>query len=140
MSGGAFNYWNASYPLEEIAKTLKYGKNVYSKEEINLLKETYKKLRIAEIYAHEVEWWLSGDTGSDTAQERIEKDIQKVDEEVEALPVKERACSICRNYNFSFSMCMYGYDDFEKHPEGCWAFEAEDDYDYDDDDDDDDDD
>jgi hypothetical protein len=127
MSGGAFDYWNASYPLEEIAKTLKYGKNVYTEEEINLLKETYKKLRIAEIYAHEVEWWLSGDTGSDTAQRRIEKDIQKVDKEVEALPVKERTCSICRYCKFH--RCMYDYDDFEKHPESCWAFQVEDDYD-----------
>ena len=41
------------------------------------LKEAVNALRIAEIYAHRVDWFLSGDDGEDNFPERLSSDLEE---------------------------------------------------------------
>jgi len=50
-------------------------------ETIELLKETYRKLKIAAIYAHEVDYMLSGDSGEDDLKESIKRELEEFEEE-----------------------------------------------------------
>ena len=42
---------------------------------IETMKEAYKQIRIAEIYAMRIDWMMSGDDGEDSFRERIKEDL-----------------------------------------------------------------
>lgn len=48
---------------------------------IRTMKEAYRQIRIAEIYAGHVEWVMSGDDGEDTVRERLKEDLVAFEKE-----------------------------------------------------------
>ena len=90
MSGGHFCY--DQFKLGEIADAIqeiihnndseelnRWGDTIgrgYSAETINEFRDAISHLRLAQIYAHEVDWLLSGDTGEDRFHERLNNDIK----------------------------------------------------------------
>ena len=109
MSGGRFEY--NQYRIRDIAnevereiynsgrektvKELKDEKNSwyhgyepdpvhyeYPEEVVNEFIKAYKILRVAEIYAHRIDWLLSGDNGEETFMERLSQDLQSFDAEL----------------------------------------------------------
>lgn len=94
MSGGFFEY--NQYRIQQIADQLedvilKNGKKRESKESwedeyyyeyplhiIEKFKEGLKLLKITQIYAHRIDWLLSGDDGEETFLERLESDLSKL--------------------------------------------------------------
>ena len=59
-------------------------------ETIETMKEAYRQIRIAEIYATRIDWMMSGDDGEDTLQERLNKDLETFEKESQT---KDWACS-----------------------------------------------
>ena len=57
---------------------------------IETMKEAYKQIRIAEIYATRVDWVMSGDDGEDDLQERLSEDLEAFEKEFQT---KDWACS-----------------------------------------------
>jgi hypothetical protein len=51
----------------------------YPEEVINEFKKAYTLLRLAEIYAHRIDWLLSGDDGEETFIKRLTDDIKVFD-------------------------------------------------------------
>ncbi len=45
------------------------------------MKEAWRQLRIAEIYATRVDWMMSGDDDEDTMQERLAEDLESFEQE-----------------------------------------------------------
>lgn len=104
MSGGHFEY--KQYHIKEIADSIeqelknqgkkkykdelwnndefyeKYPEEkfyiTYPKEIQKRLKEAVKALRIAEIYAQRVDWFLSGDDGDESFLNNLSKDLGKL--------------------------------------------------------------
>lgn len=93
MSGGAFDY--NQYKIGEIAddieqRIINNGAPVehpdewvthyplYSPDIIAKFKEAVKALRIAEVYAHRIDWLLSGDDGDDNFLKRLESDLNDI--------------------------------------------------------------
>ena len=52
-----------------------------SDETINAMKEAYRQMRIAEIYATRVDWMMSGDDSDKSFRERIKEDLTKFEKE-----------------------------------------------------------
>lgn len=52
-----------------------------SAETIDAMKEAYRQIRIAEIYATRVDWMMSGDDSEDSFRERIKEDLTEFDKE-----------------------------------------------------------
>ncbi len=50
-------------------------------ETIETMKEAYRKICIARIYADRVDWMMSGDDGEDTFQERLKKELEEFEKE-----------------------------------------------------------
>ncbi len=50
-------------------------------ESIETMKEAWRQLRIAEIYATRVDWMMSGDDGEETMRERLAEDLAAFEEE-----------------------------------------------------------
>lgn len=50
-------------------------------ETINSLKEAYRQLRIAEIYADRVDWLLSADDDEDSYKERLREELENFEKE-----------------------------------------------------------
>lgn len=48
-----------------------------SDETINVMKEAYRQIRIAEIYATCVDWMMSGDDSEESFRERIKEDLEE---------------------------------------------------------------
>jgi wyosine [tRNA(Phe)-imidazoG37] synthetase (radical SAM superfamily) len=48
---------------------------------IETMKEAYRQIRIAEIYAQRVDWMMSGDDCEETLQRRLQEDLAKFEEE-----------------------------------------------------------
>ena len=48
-----------------------------SDETINVMKEAYRQIRIAEIYATRVDWMMSGDDSEESFRERIKEDLEE---------------------------------------------------------------
>lgn len=48
---------------------------------LETMKEAYRQLRIAEIYAQRVDWMMSGDDSEDTLQERLQEELQAFENE-----------------------------------------------------------
>lgn len=95
MSGGRFNY--DQYKLLEIAEHIESEVNnsgkkkdkkefsfeddnypEYKPETIDRFKEAIEYLRIAQIYAHRIDWFLSGDDGEDSFHIRLTKELEQV--------------------------------------------------------------
>jgi hypothetical protein len=60
----------------------------YPEEVLNEFKKAYTLLRLAEIYAHRIDWLLSGDDGEETFIKRLSDDIEIFDNE---LVIKKQA-------------------------------------------------
>jgi hypothetical protein len=54
----------------------------YPKEVVNEFITAYKILRVAEIYAHRIDWLLSGDDGDETFMKRLSQDLKAFDAEL----------------------------------------------------------
>ena len=52
-----------------------------SNETIDALKEAYRQIRIAEIYATRVDWMMSGDDSEESFRERIKEDLAEFEKE-----------------------------------------------------------
>ena len=52
-----------------------------SDETINAMKEAYRQIRIAEIYAERVDWMMSGDDSEECFHERIKEDLEEFEKE-----------------------------------------------------------
>lgn len=52
-----------------------------SNETIDAMKEAYRQIRIAEIYATRVDWMMSGDDSEDSFRERIKEDLTEFEKE-----------------------------------------------------------
>ena len=61
-----------------------------SDETINAMKEAYRQIRIAEIYATRVDWMMSGDDSEESFRERIKEDLARFEKEYAS---KDWACS-----------------------------------------------
>ena len=95
MSGGHFDYSQhfindiADEIEEEISNNKKKGdwisderweekgKQQFSDETIKEFKKAVKVLRKAYVYAHRIDWLLSGDDGEETFRERLKEDLEK---------------------------------------------------------------
>ena len=112
MSGGAFNYdqYKIGYIADEIEQAIKLsGKEKtkreldeeswrdpdwyekypedkfhykYQDEVMDALKEAVRVLRIAQIYAHRVDWYFSGDDGEESFIERLKQDLDALEFEL----------------------------------------------------------
>ena len=88
MSGGRFDYdqYKIGYISEAIEKEIENnGKKKdrkdfsfeddyypeYKPETIERFKEAIKYLKIAQVYAHRIDWFLSGDDGEESFHKRI---------------------------------------------------------------------
>lgn len=60
-----------------------YDVDVLELEDTTLetMKEAYRQLRIAEIYAQLVDWMISGDDSEETFQERLQEELQAFEKE-----------------------------------------------------------
>jgi hypothetical protein len=54
----------------------------YPDEVIVEFKKAYTLLRVAEIYAHRIDWLLAGDDGEETFIERLKQDLEVFDAEL----------------------------------------------------------
>ena len=55
-----------------------------SDETIDAMKEAYRQIRIAEIYAERVDWMMSGDDSEESFRERIKEDLEEFEKEFAA--------------------------------------------------------
>lgn len=91
MSGGHFNY--AQYRIADIVEGIEsaikgngikdeYGyANSYSKKTLKEFKKGIYFLKKAQIFAHEIDWLISGDNGEDSFMENLTQDLLKLDAE-----------------------------------------------------------
>ena len=71
--------WYEKYPEE-------LNHHEYSDEVIiEAFKEAVNALRVAQIYAHRIDWYMSGDDGEESFIERLKEDLDKLKNE----PVKQ---------------------------------------------------
>ena len=88
MSGGYFNY-NQHFindiagEIEELIEKNKvksepgdFDREVYPKIVINEFKKAVKILRKAYVYAHRIDWFVSGDDGEDYFLQRLKEDLE----------------------------------------------------------------
>ena len=92
MSGGEFNH--EQYKISQIADDIEgyiFSNNNtelnewgdtkgrgYSEQTIQEFKLAVWYLKQAFVYAHEIDWLLSGDTGEETFHERLKKNLEKL--------------------------------------------------------------
>lgn len=105
MSGGAFDY--KQYQIREIWEDIqqeldRQGKeklkediwwldkeylekypeerfyNTYPEEVQKIFRDGVEALKIAEIYAQRIDWYLSGDDGEDNLIKRLKEDLEKI--------------------------------------------------------------
>jgi len=103
MSGGYFDY--NQYKIHEIVNSIERELNnqgkikdatdpwdkeyyekypeekhypTYSKEVQDKFKEAIKALKVAEVYSHEIDWLLSGDTGNDSFLENLKCKLENI--------------------------------------------------------------
>ena len=111
MSGGAFNYdqYKIGYIADEIEQSIRDSGKEKTKEElkeeswrgsdwyekypedkfhykyrdemIEAFKEAVNALRVAQIYAHRIDWYMSGDDGEESFMERLKEDLDKLKNE-----------------------------------------------------------
>ena len=108
MSGGAFNYdqYKIGYMVDQIEETVvkngvektpeelknegwrdpdwykKYPEDLfhykYPDEVIEKMKEGIEVLKSAQIYAHRIDWLLSGDDGEESFLRRLEEELNEI--------------------------------------------------------------
>lgn len=99
MSGGKFDYWqhHINYIAESIQSILdNQGKKkpasgfyefesqefeVFSPEVEEKIREGLAIIRRAYIYAHRIDWFLSGDDGDENFLKRLEEELDRLDNE-----------------------------------------------------------
>jgi hypothetical protein len=69
--------WNDEVYYKKYPEEKQYS--IYPKEVQEKFKEALKALRIAEIYAHRVDWFLSGDDGEDVFIQRLSEELAKIE-------------------------------------------------------------
>ena len=93
MSGGHFDYnqYKIGYIADEVETLIenndseeenewgfKIGRG-YTPETIEEFKKALKALRVAQVYAHRIDWLVSGDDGEDSFHRRLKKDLEGLD-------------------------------------------------------------
>lgn len=80
MSGGSFDYlsFRIDDAVDEIQEALKSGR--FSENTKERLIETVSTLTKASIYAHRVEWLLSGDDNEESFLEKLEGELKELEE------------------------------------------------------------
>jgi hypothetical protein len=85
MSGGHFDY--KQHHIRDIADEIErvIAKNIETESEykfedktIAMFREGVKALRVAETYAHRIDWLLSGDDGEGTFWQRLKADLKEI--------------------------------------------------------------
>ena len=83
MSGGHFDY--KQHHIRDIADEIERvivkqydSEDRFDDKTIARFNEGVRALRIAETYAHRIDWLLSGDDGEETFQERLKSDIKEI--------------------------------------------------------------
>ena len=82
MSGGYFDC--KQYAMIEIAEAIwsdmaeGYG---FTERTLEIMKDAYRQIRIAHIYAQRVDWMMSGDDSQESMQQRLEVDLRNFEEE-----------------------------------------------------------
>lgn len=98
MSGGHFDYkqYQIGYIADEIEQLIEinaseevdewgYTKGAhYLPETVEEFKKAVKALRIAQVYAHRIDWLVSGDDGEDSFHSRLVKDLRNIEDESNA--------------------------------------------------------
>ena len=94
MSGGHFNYdqYKIGYIADSIEQlvidndskeTDEWGNpkgRGYSKDTIEAFKEAIFFLRTAQVYAHRIDWLVSGDDSEESFHNRLDKDLREFDD------------------------------------------------------------
>ena len=62
-------------PLKRVIDRFHYK---YPDEVIEQFKDAVEILRKAEIYAHRIDWLISGDDGNETFLERLQEDFERL--------------------------------------------------------------
>lgn len=90
MSGGYFDYseYHIDTIVDDLAKLIEGGVNVdeyysheyenYSNETKQELKNALEILRKAEVYAHRIDWLLSGDDGEESFHKNLKEDLENL--------------------------------------------------------------
>lgn len=88
MSGGHFDYWQ--YHIGEIANKIEEAIESNNKEDeygfayrftdrtIQHFKDGVEALKKAQIYAHRIDWLLSGDDGEAEFEDRLKKELKEI--------------------------------------------------------------
>ena len=81
MSGGMFEYdqYRINDMIDKIEKEMQNPSDYVEDKELFILtcKEAIKSLKIAFIFAHRLDWFLSGDDGEDSFYQRLKEDLEK---------------------------------------------------------------
>lgn len=78
----------------------------YSPESIKIFKEAVIILRKASIYAHRIDWLLSGDDGEDDLAKCLEEDLAELNKK---WPTMNKTCNNCLWYSSTESFGSTGY-------------------------------
>ena len=86
MSGGYFDH--QQYRLGQMADEIEeviatnsgndVGFNSFSEETLNEFRHAIALLKKAQVYVHEIDWLLSGDTGEERFHERLINSLEKL--------------------------------------------------------------
>jgi hypothetical protein len=79
MSGGYFDYQQHRIRdiYESIEEYILKNKYEYSEETIKELKKAVNVLKVGYIYAHRIDWLLSGDDGEEAFHKRLKEELKK---------------------------------------------------------------
>lgn len=85
MSGGHF-FYNQAYInniANQLSDIIKYNSEErdLSPETISKFKEAINALNRAYVYAHRIDWLLSGDDGEDSFHKRLASDLAELEKE-----------------------------------------------------------
>lgn len=81
MSGGRFNY--DQYRIQGIAdhvedEIIRAEEREHSAEIVDAMKRGREALLVAQVYAHRIDWYLSGDDGPESFLARLQSDLAKI--------------------------------------------------------------
>ena len=80
MSGGHFDY--QQFKIEEIADEImreyKSNENHFSVKTLREFRRAILLLKQAFIYAHRIDWLLSGDDGEERFHERLQEELKRL--------------------------------------------------------------
>ena len=128
MSGGALDYFSCADVIDKLTDVYIAGKNEHSKETLEIIKQTIDVLHKADIYAHRVEWYLSGDDGEESLKKRLEEDLKEYEASNKEIPCIEPKCKYCIYFN-DLGKCTSVYNKKNKTDENDVCYEFKLDYD-----------